>query len=109
MILHIEITEFPTSIKLMLIDFQFHFMPVDRELAVESLKRLDEKLYNMYQKLKDAEEYIKNDTTTFQKLQLYLLSLDALDDLESLGIIEIINDYRNKAVFVRRNYQDKVV
>jgi len=84
-------------------------MPVDRELAVESLKRLDEKLYNMYQKLKDAEEYVKNDVTSFQKLQIYLLSLDALDDLESLGIIGIINDYRNKAVFVRRNYQGKVI
>lgn len=80
-------------------------MPVDRKLAVESLKRLDEKLYNMYQKMKDVEDYVKKDATTFQKLRLYLLSLDALDNLERIGVIEIINDYENKTVLVRRNYQ----
>jgi hypothetical protein len=80
-------------------------MPVDRELAIESLKKFDERLYNMYQKLRDVEEYVKRDITTFQKLHLYLLSLDALDDLERLGFVEIINDYGNKTVLLRRNYK----
>jgi len=80
-------------------------MPVDRELAIQTLKRLDEKLYNMYQKLKDVEDYVKNDVATFQKLRIYLLSLEALDDLEKAGAIEIINDYENKAVLLKRNYQ----
>jgi len=80
-------------------------MPVDRELAIESLKRLDEKLYNMYKKLKDVEDYVINDMTTFQKLRIYLLSLDALDDLEKIGVVEIINDYEKKVVLLKRNYQ----
>jgi len=79
-------------------------MPVDRKLAIESLKRLDQKLYSMYHRMKDLEDYVKNDVETFQKLHVYLLSLDAMNDLEKHGIIEIVNDYENKAVLVRRNY-----
>jgi hypothetical protein len=80
-------------------------MPVDRELAIESLKKVDENLYKMYRKLKDVENYVKSDITTFQKLCIYLLSLDALNDLEKSGFVEIINDYEKKAVFLKRNYQ----
>jgi len=78
-------------------------MPVDRELAIESLKRLDAKLYDMHRKLKEVEDYVRNDMATFQKLRIYLLSLDALDDLERIGAIEIINDYENKTVLLKRN------
>jgi hypothetical protein len=77
-------------------------MPVDRELAIESVKRVDEKLYNMYYRMKDLEDYVKNDARTFERLRLYLFSLDALDDLERTGAIEIINDYDKNAVLVRR-------
>jgi len=101
----LELTEEPASTKLIPIDLHFWVMPVDRDLAIESLKRVDVKLYNMYQRLKDVEEYVKNDITTFQKLRIYLLSLDALDDLEKNGVVEIINDYKNKAVLLKRNYQ----
>ena len=79
-------------------------MPVDRKLAIESLRRLDQRLYDMYYKLKSVEDYVRNDVETFQKLHVYLLSLEAMDDLERGGIIEIVNDYENKAVLVRRNY-----
>ena len=79
-------------------------MPVDRELAIESLKRVDRSVYSMYHRMKDLEDYIRHDVETFQKLQVYLLSLEAMDDLEKDGIIEIINDYENKAVLVRTNY-----
>jgi len=82
----------------------FSSMPVDRKLAIESLKRLDQKLYSMYHRMKDLEDYVRNDVETFQKLHVYLLSLDAVDHLEKLGVLEIINDYENKAVLVRRNY-----
>jgi len=77
-------------------------MPVDRELAIESLKKLDTKLYNMHRKLKEVEDYVKNDMATFQKLRIYLLSLEALDDLERIGVVEIINDYDKEAVLLRR-------
>jgi len=79
-------------------------MPVDRELAIESLKRLDQKVYNMYHRMKELEDYLKSDVETSQKLHIYLLSLDAMDELERQGIVEIINDYQNKAVLLRRNY-----
>jgi len=79
-------------------------MPVDRELAIESLKRLDQKLHNMYYRMKDLEDYIETDIETFQKLQIYLLSLDAMDELEKLGAVEIVNDYENKTVLLRKNY-----
>ena len=78
-------------------------MPVDRKLAVESLKRLDEGLYDMYRKVQDTEDYVRRDPEAYRKLQIYLLSLDALDNLEELGVIEIINDYENCAVYVKRN------
>jgi hypothetical protein len=78
-------------------------MPVDRQLAIESLKRLDNGLYEMYRKVQDVEDYVKKDLISYQKLQLYLLSLDALDDLEDMGVVKIINDYQKKAVYVKRN------
>lgn len=64
-------------------------MPVDRKLAIESLKRLDQRLYDMYHRMKDLEDYVRNDVETFQKLHVYLLSLEAMDDLEEDGIIQI--------------------
>jgi len=51
-------------------------------------------------------DYIREDEETLQKSKLYLLSLDAIDHLESLGIIEITNDYKNKTVLVRETTDD---
>jgi len=76
-------------------------MPVDRTLAIESLKRLDEGLYNMYKKFEDLDDYVRKDPESYKKVQLYLLSLDALDDLEEAGAIEIINDYEKNTVYVK--------
>jgi len=78
-------------------------MPVDRKLAIESLKRLDEGLYNMYKKFEDLDDYVKKDPESYKKVQLYLLSLEALDHLEDIGAIEIINDYEKNAVYVKRS------
>jgi len=78
-------------------------MPVDRTLAIESLKRMDEGLYEMYTKLKDLGDCVKKDPESYKKLQIYLLSLDALDHLEEMGAIEIINDYEKNAVYVKRS------
>ncbi|MCJ7425223.1 hypothetical protein MUP01_13290 [Candidatus Bathyarchaeota archaeon] len=39
--------------------------------------------------MKDLEDYVRNDVETFQKLHVYLLSLEAMDDLEEDGIIQI--------------------
>jgi hypothetical protein len=88
----------------MSIALYFFSMPVDRELAIESLRRLDQKLYDMYCRMKDVEDYVKADVETFRKLQIYLLSLDAMDELEKLGVVKIVNDYENKAVLLRKNY-----
>lgn len=80
-------------------------MPVDRELAIETLKRFDERLYTLYKKLQDIDDYVKNDPECYGKLQVYLLSLETLDDLEKTGVIEIVNDHENGAIYVRRNRQ----
>ena len=76
-------------------------MPVDRELAAETLKRFDEGLYALYRKIQDLDDYVKKDPESYGKLQVYLLSLEALDDLERTGAIEIVNDYEHGAIYVR--------
>jgi len=77
-------------------------MPVDRKLALKSLKRLDQELYDMYTKIKEVADYVEKRPQTFQKLRLYLLSLEAIDDLERVGIIEVVNDYEKGTVYIRR-------
>jgi len=77
-------------------------MPVDRELAYESLKKLDPKVYELYVKLKDGaityEELKHTDAVSVYKLKLFVTVMDALDDLEQRGCITIFNDYKNRRV-----------
>jgi len=81
-------------------------MPVDRKLAYESLKWIDPQVYRMYCRLKyrgmNAEE-IKNEGQTFYKLHVFELINDAIDRLEAEGYVEILNDYENEQILVRKN------
>ena len=82
------------------------FMPVDRELAYESLKWIDPKVYRAYLRLKYREvtdEEIQKDRTSFYKLRIIAQTLDVVDSLEQRGVIEIINDYENERILVRKN------
>jgi hypothetical protein len=78
-------------------------MPVDRKLALEVLKEFDEGLYTLYTSLQDIDYHVEKDPTACAKLRIYLFSLDALDDLERSGAIEIVNDYEKSTFYARRN------
>jgi len=81
-------------------------MPVDRELAYESLKWIDPKVYRMYLRLRYrglTSEEIKQDLESFYKLKIVTLLNEALDRLEARGLIEIINDYENEQILVKKN------
>ena len=81
-------------------------MPVDRELAYESLKWIDPKVYRMYLRLRYrglTSEEIKQDLESFYKLKIVALLNEALDRLEARGLIEIINDYENEQILVKKN------
>ena len=81
------------------------FMPVDRKLALENLKKLDEELYYICSRLEEVREYISSNSELSKKIECYLLSLDALDIMESRGEIEIINDYEKRGIYVRSRLQ----
>lgn len=81
-------------------------MPVDRELAYESLKWIDPKVYRLYLRLRYrglTSGEIKQDLESFYKLKIVALLNEALDRLEARGLIKIINDYENERVLVRKN------
>lgn len=81
-------------------------MPVDRELAYESLKWIDPKVYRMYLRLRYREmtsEQVKKEAESLYKLKVVILMNEALDKLEERGLIEITNDYKNEQVLVKRN------
>jgi hypothetical protein len=80
-------------------------MPVDRKLALENLKKLDEDLYYICSRLEEVREYLSSNSELYMKLKGYLLSLDALDCMESQGEIEIINDYEKRGIYVRSRLQ----
>lgn len=90
----------------MSIALHFYLMPVDRELAYESLKWIDPKVYRAYLRLKHrevTEEEFQKDRISFYKLRIIAQTLDAVDSLEQRGLIEIINDYENERILVRKN------
>ncbi len=81
-------------------------MPIDRELAYESLKWLDPKVYRMYLRLRYkgmTATQIKEENDTFYKLRMFMLVNDALDKLEAEGYVEIFNDYENEQILLRKN------
>ena len=81
-------------------------MPVDRELAYESLKWIDPKVYRAYMRLKYREitdEEFQRDSISYNKLRFVAQTLDVVDSLEQRGLIEIFNDYENERVLVKLN------
>lgn len=81
-------------------------MPVDRELAYESLKWIDPKVYRMYLRLRYrgmTPEQVKKDAESYYRLKIVMLMNDALDKLEERGLVEIINDYENEQTLVKKN------
>jgi len=95
---------------LTLIALHFYFMPVDRELAYESLKWIDPTVYRAYLRLKYREitdEQFQKDRISFYKLRIIAQTFDVLDSLEQRGLIEVINDYENEQILVRKNQYNK--
>jgi hypothetical protein len=83
-------------------------MPVDRELAYESLKWIDPKVYRAYMRVKYreiTEEEFKRDSVSYSALRLVAETFDVLDSLEQRGLVEIFNDYQNERIMVRLNNQ----
>jgi len=81
-------------------------MPVDRELVYESLKWIDPKVYRMYVRLRYRgmnPEQVEKDAESYYKLKMVILTNDALDKLEERGLVEIINDYENEQILVKKN------
>lgn len=56
-------------------------MPVDCQLAIETLKRLDDGLYNMHIRVRIRKPVSKKDLEPFKRLQLYLLREKQPSDL----------------------------
>lgn len=76
-------------------------MPVDRELAYDSLKKIDPEVYKLYVRLRDGAvsyEELERHHDTAYKLKVFLTLLDVLDDLEQRGCVAILNDYKNRRV-----------
>lgn len=102
---HACITEFCASTNLMSTALHFFFMPIDRELAYESLKWTHPKVYRMYLRLRYrgmTTEQIKNEVDSFYKLHIHELVNDALDRMEAQGLVQIMNDYKNEQILLRK-------
>jgi hypothetical protein len=85
-------------------------MPVDKELAYESLKWVDPKTYRAYLRIKYREisdEEFKRDITSFYKLWYVASTLEVVDSLEQRGFLEVFNDYENERVLVRVKQNQK--
>jgi len=62
---------------------------------------VDSEVYRMYVKLKDeglTREKISKNLLTFYKLNLFLLTLDAINKMETEGRVTVLNDYKNKSL-----------
>jgi hypothetical protein len=69
------------------------------------LKEVDSEVYRMYIKLKNeglTKDDIRKNLFTFYKLNLFLLTIDAINKMESEGRVAVLNDYENKTVYIRR-------
>lgn len=105
----VAITDFCSSVNKMPTTLRFSFMPVDRELAYESLKWTAPKVYRMCLRLRYrgmSREQIKQDAESLYKLRIFMLVNNALDRIEERGLIEILNDYDNEQILFRKNQYD---
>ena len=76
-------------------------MPVDRDLAYESLKWVEPEVYRIYCKLRYvgvAPNEIDGYAESLRKFYLTEKLNDALDLLEASGRITILNDYQNERI-----------
>jgi hypothetical protein len=82
-------------------------MPVDRELAYESLKWEDPQVYRAYLRIKYREitkEEFEKDRDTFYRVYLTEQLFDSLDSAEQTGMVEIYNDHKNERILVKVNH-----
>jgi len=77
-------------------------MPVDRKLALQALKEMDAELYYVCSCIEEIGDYLASNPDLRKRFEHYVFSLRALDELESEGVIEIINDYEQCNIFVRK-------
>lgn len=67
-------------------------MPIDRDLAVEILRRKHPKVYDLYLRLKKKGvpyEGLDDDINTIDKLNLFLITWNVLDDMEKKARLAI--------------------
>lgn len=86
-------------------------MPIDRELAFETLRRKHPEVYELYTKLRDKGapyEEIENNIDVVDKLNLFLITWNVLDDMEQKGRIAIYNDYEGKRIILKKLYDSKI-
>lgn len=88
-------------------------MPVDRDFVFKTLRKREPDVYRMYVKCKQgiSEREIQNDLPAFYKMHLTLLSIEVLNDLERDDKAEIINDYQNQRIIVKKlcKYENQYV
>jgi len=77
-------------------------MPVDRKLALETLKKYDKELYHICSCIEEVGDYLASNPDLRRRFEHYMFSVRALDELEKEGVIEIINDYEKREVFIRK-------
>jgi len=80
-------------------------MPVDRKLALQTLKKYDKELYYVCARIEEIDDYLASNPDLRKRFEHYLFSMRALDELEKEGVIEIINDYEQGDIFVRKKRQ----
>jgi len=86
-------------------------MPIDQDLAIETLKRKHPDVYQLYIRLRDegmTYHEIEQDVNALQKLNLFLITWNVLDDMEQKGRIAIYNDYKNKRIVLKKLYDSKI-
>jgi hypothetical protein len=77
-------------------------MPVDRKLALQTLKKYDKELYYVCARIEEIGNYLASNPDLRKRFEHYMFSLRVLDELEKEGVIEIINDYEQGDIFVRK-------
>jgi len=63
-------------------------MPVDRKLALETLKKYGKELYHICSRIEEIGDYLASNPDLRRRFEDYVFSLRALDELEKEGVIE---------------------